>query len=132
VLQPIVENAIKYGLEKRKGINIDISVIKERNESGQEDILLVIRDNGPGINQETLEKLKLLLQSDPMVRRDSGFGIINVHARVTMMFGNNYGLKIHSVIEKGTEVVIRLPMIDESQVAQYITGKEQIIDDDNH
>jgi hypothetical protein len=48
------------------------------------------------------------------------------------MFGNNYGLKIHSVIEKGTEVVIRLPMIDESQVAQYITGKEQIIDDDNH
>ncbi|SMQ63454.1 two-component system, sensor histidine kinase YesM [Bacillus sp. OV166] len=131
VLQPIVENAIRYGLEKRKGIEIHIDVIKERNEAGQEDILLVIRDNGPGIHKETLEKLNLLLQSDPMVKRDSGFGIINVHARVAMMFGNDYGLRIHSVIEEGTEVVIRIPMIGENQVAQYANGKEHILDNDN-
>jgi two-component system sensor histidine kinase YesM len=131
VLQPIVENAIKYGLEKRKGLTIDINIIKERNESGQGDLLLVIRDNGPGIHEETLAKLNRMLESDPMARRDSGFGIINVHARVVMMFGSNYGLQIRSIVDEGTEVIIRIPMIDESQAAQYANNKGEMGDDDN-
>jgi two-component system sensor histidine kinase YesM len=132
VLQPIVENAIKYGLEKRKSLTIEIDVVKELNQSEKEDILLVIRDNGPGINKETLAYLNQLLQSDPMAERDSGFGIINVHARVVLMFGSNYGLQIHSDMDKGTEVFIRIPMIGESQVAQYVNSKEGNSDDDNH
>ncbi|MBS4206987.1 sensor histidine kinase [Bacillus sp. FJAT-50079] len=116
VLQPIIENAIKYGLEKRKEIIIEIEVVEELTPEGREAILYIIRDNGPGIEENKMIKIKELLSSDPMKSRDSGFGIINVFARIVMMFGDGYGLQIKSEEEKGTEVVIRIPKTIESEI----------------
>ncbi|MFP3124714.1 sensor histidine kinase [Ectobacillus funiculus] len=127
VLQPVVENAIKYGLEKRRGIFIEIDVQQE-----EQDIVLLVRDNGPGITTETLERLHMLLHSDPMTGRDSGFGIINVHARVAMMFGDSYGLQIHSVEGQGTEVIIRIPMIAQKEAAQFLNGGDMREDNGHH
>ncbi|MBS4224282.1 cache domain-containing sensor histidine kinase [Lederbergia citrea] len=113
ILQPIIENAIKYGLEKRKEIKIEIEVVGEMTPEGKQAILFIIRDNGPGIDEDTMTRIKELLSSDPMKSRDSGFGIINVFARIMMMFGDEYGLQLKSEKEKGTEVVIRLPKTTE-------------------
>ena len=109
LLQPIIENAIKYGLEKRKEIVIEIEVLEEQLAEGMTAILFIIRDNGPGIEENTLVKLRKLLSSDPMESRDSGFGIINVYARIAMMFGENYGLQLKSEVGKGTEVILKIP-----------------------
>ncbi|GAA3315122.1 hypothetical protein GCM10020331_009360 [Ectobacillus funiculus] len=49
---------------------------------GTEDIIVSVQDDGTGINEETLEEINSLLKSDPIARRDSGFGLINVHARI--------------------------------------------------
>ncbi|ETI67295.1 cache domain-containing sensor histidine kinase [Neobacillus vireti] len=104
ILQPIIENAIKYGLEKRKEIMIEIEVVEEEGA-----ILFIIRDNGPGIDEQTMVTLRKSLSSDPMNSRDSGFGMINVDARIAMIFGENYGLELKSEVNKGTEVVLRIP-----------------------
>jgi len=48
---------------------------------------------------------------DPMGRRDSKFGLINVHGRITMMFGEQYGLRVESKGGIGTEVTIRIPLL---------------------
>ncbi|MFZ7946552.1 MULTISPECIES: sensor histidine kinase [Bacillaceae] len=109
LLQPIIENAIKYGLEKRKEIVIEIDVVEEQMADGSAAILFIIRDNGPGIEENTLVKLRNWLSSDPMKSRDSGFGIINVYARIAMMFGETFGLQLTSEVDKGTEVVLRIP-----------------------
>ncbi|MDR4946136.1 cache domain-containing sensor histidine kinase [Neobacillus cucumis] len=119
ILQPLVENSIKYGLEKRKGLTINIDVKEILNISGQKDILFTVSDNGPGINHEKLEELNYKLKSDPMGKRDSGFGILNVHARVMMMFGNQYELKVTSSIENGTGITIQIPAISKNDVSSY-------------
>ncbi|ULT58335.1 sensor histidine kinase [Neobacillus drentensis] len=124
ILQPIVENSIKYGLEKRKGLNIQILVREIINDQGKIDILFSLRDNGPGINEEKLIELNHKLQSDPMGKRESGFGILNVHARVMMMFGDQYELKVNSSIDKGTEITIKIPAIFKSEISNYLGAQE--------
>ncbi|MGW6301159.1 cache domain-containing sensor histidine kinase [Peribacillus butanolivorans] len=125
VLQPIVENAIKYGLEKRKEIAIHIRISGEATQTGDEDLLLIVSDNGPGISENKLMEVNEKLQSDPMRKRDSGFGIINVNARIGMMFGERYNLHINSEYGKGTSVVIRLPKINAQHVRMYVQREEE-------
>ncbi|MED3986667.1 sensor histidine kinase [Peribacillus simplex] len=129
VLQPIVENSIKYGLEKRKEIDIQIHISEEETQIGEEDLLLIVSDNGPGITENKLIELNEKLRLDPMMKRDSGFGIINVNARIGMMFGEQYNLQINSEYGKGTTVVLRLPKINAQQVSMYVQGEEKNRDD---
>ncbi|HZH62203.1 MAG TPA: sensor histidine kinase [Metabacillus sp.] len=116
ILQPIIENSIKYGMQKRKSLHIEINVIHEADHS----ILFVIRDNGPGINAEKLEELNQLLDRNPIINRDSGFGITNVHARIVMMYGSEYGIKIKSKIDEGTVVTIKIPQMIKTQEKMVI------------
>jgi two-component system sensor histidine kinase YesM len=120
ILQPIIENSIKYGLEKRKNLKIEIIVKRQENH----DILFVLRDNGPGISEDELAKIMAKLQSDPMTERSSGFGLLNVHARVMMMFGKQYELKVKSTEDNGTEVIIRIPAISKKEVDLYSKREE--------
>ncbi|WP_239616301.1 cache domain-containing sensor histidine kinase [Cohnella mopanensis] len=112
ILQPIVENAIKYGLESRKALDIHIAVSQEFGaRSGKRDIVIRIRDNGPGIPSDRLSELEQSLKKISFEGRSSHFGLINVNARIVMMHGTDYGLQLHSIVDKGTEVIIRIPMI---------------------
>ncbi|RKP52989.1 sensor histidine kinase [Cohnella endophytica] len=110
ILQPIVENAIKYGLETRKALDIHIAVSEEFGaKSGKRDIVLRIRDNGPGIEPERLSELEQSLKKITFEGRDAHFGLNNVNSRIVMMHGTDYGLQLHSIVGKGTEVIIRIP-----------------------
>ncbi|MFC5470259.1 sensor histidine kinase [Cohnella suwonensis] len=121
ILQPIVENAIKYGLETRKALELHIAVSEEFGaRSGKRDVVMRVRDNGPGIPSEKLEELEQSLKRIGFEGRGSHFGLSNVNARIVMMHGADYGLQLHSIIDKGTEVIIRIPKIrgDELQHAE--------------
>lgn len=112
ILQPIVENSVKFGLEHRKGVQIHIGINKEFGaKSGDDDIVFRVRDDGPGIAAERLTELEQMLRLGKIAQGESGVGLKNVHARITMMFGDNYGLQIDSVHMKGTEIIIRIPPI---------------------
>jgi two-component system sensor histidine kinase YesM len=112
ILQPVVENAIKHGLEMRKTLEIHISVSQEFGaRSGKTDLVLRVRDNGPGIPEEQLERMENMLRSASFKGRSSQFGLSNVNARIVMMHGPEYGIQIHSIEGKGTEVTIRIPVI---------------------
>ncbi|RCW69803.1 two-component system sensor histidine kinase YesM [Saliterribacillus persicus] len=110
ILQPIVENAIKYGLEANYKVRIKVMIEEGKNNK----LIIKIEDNGPGIKEADLSQLNLSFKSNPMIRRDENFGLINVHARIALIYGENYGLEVESVIGKGTTVMIRLPA-DESE-----------------
>jgi two-component system, sensor histidine kinase YesM len=112
ILQPIVENAIKHGLEVSQDFKIDIFITTTGNVSTKkEEVLFRVADNGPGIPEEVVSDLKSYLESDPLARRDSRFGLINVHGRLIMMFGEGYGLQINSEMNRGTEVIISIPLL---------------------
>lgn len=120
ILQPIVENAVKYGNVYGRITIIEITVrMVKHAKTETEEIVFLIRDNGPGIKADALEKIQLLLKSDPMAKRESSFGLLNVHARITMSFGLKYGLRVSSIEDQGTEVEIRIPVLKGSNVGGY-------------
>jgi two-component system sensor histidine kinase YesM len=101
-LQPIVENAIYHGIKKgdRPGV-IHIS-----GYSSDEDIYLYVEDNGTGIEECKLDEIREGLSSKKTVQ--VGFGIVNVHRRLQMTYGPEYGLQYDSEPDKGTIVTVRI------------------------
>jgi two-component system sensor histidine kinase YesM len=129
ILQPIIENSIKHGLETRKMLSINIRINKVKGlRPNTEDIAISVKDSGTGIDDATLQKIHNLLRSDPIAKRDSGFGLINVHARIMMLFGPGYGLTVECALKEGTEVVIRIPIIADLLTVE----KYERIEDDSY
>ncbi|MEC0369140.1 sensor histidine kinase [Paenibacillus chibensis] len=117
LLQPIVENAIKYGLEARKGVNIQITVSQEYSaRTGKQDMVFRVRDNGPGITAERLEQLERTMREDAWAGKDASFGLSNVNARIGLLHGGDYGVQLHSIEGVGTEVSVRFPVLDAADV----------------
>lgn len=114
-LQPIVENSIYHGIERKIGrgnltIRIDVS-----------DLILRIRvsDDGLGMNETTLrqlnERLRRLTLDEESTEtgKRGGIAIMNVNNRIKLLFGEEYGLTFYSREGVGTDVVITLPLIKE-------------------
>ncbi|GAA3400562.1 sensor histidine kinase [Paenibacillus hodogayensis] len=101
-LQPIIENAYKYGLEdKRTGGKIAVE-IERRNEA----ILISVEDNGSRLTDETLHKLRLeLADQGPDVEYT---GLLNVHRRLRLRFGNRSGITVTRGGMGGMKVVLTL------------------------
>ena len=104
-LQPLVENALYHGIKnKRGGGRIRI----EAREDG-DDLLLSVSDNGVGMDEKRLRQVR-----DGMRKKlpeETGiYGLYNVNERVSLHFGEPYGVTIESNPGVGTKTVIRLPM----------------------
>ncbi|MEG0856856.1 MAG: sensor histidine kinase [Terrisporobacter sp.] len=99
ILQPIVENAILYSMEKENNKGI-ISVIAYENEDG---IRIIVEDNGIGMSKD---KVNTVLKKEASINR---IGVINVHERIQLIYGPDYGLQIDSIEQIGTKVTFILP-----------------------
>jgi two-component system sensor histidine kinase YesM len=108
ILQPFVENALYHGIEYMvdEGL-IHISVGKDN-----EKILFEIRDNGVGMSEETL---KNILTGHVKSEKGSGVGLRNVHERIQLYFGSDYGVYVESELEEGTVVKIWIPLVLEDE-----------------
>ncbi len=102
-LQPIVENSINYGLEQLPGV----CIINVKTILHTDLIEFLIEDNGPGIEQDFLTKLK----NNEIQTKGSGIGLRNIDERIKMIFGEQYGLCINSTVGKGTVVSVCLPYV---------------------
>jgi two-component system sensor histidine kinase YesM len=106
ILQPIIENSIYHGIEYMVDegfIEISVKVVKDK-------LLYQISDNGLGIKPELL---KNILAYESHNKSGSGVGVKNVHQRIQLSFGKEYGLEIESELEEGTIVKIWVPLIKE-------------------
>lgn len=113
-LQPVVENAFKHafpdGIEEHHTIHIDARVENDL-------FLIVITDNGVGMSAVHLAAIQNRLSNhepsqtiDGKLETDSGgIGLLNVHSRIRMVFGDDYGLAVQSVPGEGTTVLFRMP-----------------------
>lgn len=103
IIQPLIENAIYYGMEYMDGDG----EIHVRAYTKGEDLYIEVEDNGLGMQKEQVESL---LTDDTRIRsKGSGIGIRNVHQRIQLYFGKKYGLEIKSEPDEGTIVRIHLP-----------------------
>lgn len=102
LLQPLVENSIHHGRRSEEEIlMIRVSIFLEGDR-----VCFSVEDNGNGIKQEKLEKLRGQLE-----QFEEGYGLKNVHNRVRFTYGEGYGVKIDSVSEVGTRVRVYIPQV---------------------
>ncbi len=120
ILQPILENAIYYGVQSMDG---DGEILVKGTLEGQEVYLDVI-DNGLGMPEDQVGRLleePSGREEESPGRHGNGVGLRNVHSRIQLRFGRRYGLSIDSEPDEGTRVRIHLPAIT------YTPGAESMI-----
>jgi len=101
-LQPLIENSIQHGLaRKRSGGNIWL----RGDKVGQDNYFYVV-DNGDGITEEVLQRLRGHLQ-DSAITGSRHIGMRNVDQRLKLVFGEEYGLSVSSSREGGLCVTVR-------------------------
>lgn len=104
-IQPLIENAIYHGIDRMVDEG-EITVTLKQAPDSQNDILIIVKDNGVGM---TSEQCEAILKKD---RSDSGgIGVKNVNDRLKIYFGDNYGISIKSELDIGTEITVRIPKI---------------------
>jgi two-component system sensor histidine kinase YesM len=110
ILQPILENAIYYGVQSMDG---DGEILVRGSREG-DDVFLDVTDNGLGMPEERVRELLSGREPDMeenASRHGNGVGLNNVHSRIRLRFGAAYGLVIESEPDEGTTVRIHLPAI---------------------
>ena len=114
IVQPILENAIYHGMASAEDDGL-ISVTACR---AGDDLIIDVSDNGLGMRPEVAASL--LDENRPEVRTSgSGIGVRNVHQRIRLTFGPEYGLTIFSEPDEGTLVRIRLPALTREEADRY-------------
>jgi two-component system LytT family sensor kinase len=99
-LQPLVENAIKHGLEDSKGT----SHITITAQDAGADAVVAIEDDGIGMDPQRLGRIL-----DGEAGPSTGIGLRNVDERLRQVYGDGYGLVAETAVEAGMKITIRLP-----------------------
>nr|WP_314767038.1 histidine kinase [uncultured Lachnoanaerobaculum sp.] len=107
IIQPIVENAVKYGF----GENVEVLRIEISAYIEDEKLYIIVKDDGVGIDKDLLKDLVFNLNEK--YNSSDHIGLYNVHKRIELLYGIEYGLEINSEAGKGTEVILVLPEIFE-------------------
>lgn len=109
-LQPIVENAMYHGLEQIIGHGLLRISGKRISDS---EIQFTVEDNGKGMTQEELARLRDSISEYESTENGStiGLGLRNISKRLHLQFGPQYGLDIESEEHQGTRVTLHLPLM---------------------
>lgn len=105
MLQPIIENSIGHGIERLQGMG-EIAIRAEKRE---EHMAIRISDNGVGMDEEKLHRIRTSLSLGPEGGATDRIGLKNVHDRIRLQYGAPYGLSIESAPGAGTTVTLKLP-----------------------
>ncbi|MEW4372555.1 cache domain-containing sensor histidine kinase [Paenibacillus kandeliae] len=105
IIQPLVENAIIHGMESRESGGLIII----RTLQIEHDVLIDVIDNGSGMSAERLKQVRQSLRTD---NEGDRIGLKNVHQRLTLSYGEAYGLHISSTPHAGTQISFKIPASD--------------------
>ncbi|WP_028545876.1 sensor histidine kinase [Paenibacillus taiwanensis] len=121
-LQPLIENAVKYGLEPLSGMG-KLNVYCQASDDA---LHIIIQDNGIGMAADRLAELQEALRHITLqaVKPDTeltatttmelkgrkGVGLLNVHRRLVLMYGESFGIQLDSKHEQGTSIRLVMPL----------------------
>jgi two-component system LytT family sensor kinase len=100
VLQPLVENAVRHGIEPRSSPGL----VQVRGEAEGSDCVITIEDDGVGMDPAEAERI-LAGRG-----RAESVGLTNVDRRLRNVYGSWFGLVVETAVHAGTRVIVRVPM----------------------
>lgn len=113
LIQPIVENAVQHGLEIKEGkgtITISAYITEKR-------LIINIQDDGVGMSNNDVKKINdMLIKGQAVIEQSvsrTRIGLFNVNERIKLNFGENYGIRVYSAKDVGTNIEVVLPLISE-------------------
>jgi two-component system sensor histidine kinase YesM len=107
IVQPIVENALKHGIEQKSKNGI----IRINAYESEDKLIIEISDNGAGMDSAKLEQIQHEISTTETLKSEGSIGIKNVNDRMVLYYGKEFGLKINSVKDEGTQVKLHLPKV---------------------
>jgi two-component system sensor histidine kinase YesM len=103
ILQPLIENAYKYGMSQLyEGGRVGLFIRPEDSS-----LLIAIEDNGPGMPEDELAQLQARLEDKEEYEETTG--LINIHRRLRLRFGEEGGITAEHPETGGFRVTIRIP-----------------------
>lgn len=106
IIQPLVENAMVHALEMKEGsAHLEVAIYTTGH-----DLAVEVRDNGSGMDSETLSRVTNSL--DRPSESAEHLGLRNVHQRLRLHYGQPYGVEIKSTWHAGTIVRLLMPRTD--------------------
>lgn len=113
VLQPLVENAIIHGIEKKRSTGyVRITVSRSENR-----IVYQVEDNGVGADEAEIRRQ---MNNEDASKR--AFALKNIDSRIKYRYGEEYGLRFSSTQGKGTVVTVEMPLLPEEQEKEEQDG----------
>lgn len=113
LLQPLVENAIYHGIKQTRRVG----KVQVKGEAQNGTLVFTVEDDGLGMRQDELEKLRENLHHYDLSNPGPGFGLYNVFKRIQLYYEIDDGLTVESEFNKGSKVTLRLPVIKEPALA---------------
>lgn len=110
LLQPLMENAVIHAFDETENGNAVIlihSFLQERM------LHILVEDNGKGMDEEKTAWLQDMLSAEESL--ENGVGLSNVHQRIRLFYGDEFGLSVRGRATGGTMVEIILPARTESE-----------------
>lgn len=104
LFQPFIENCIYHGIKEKEGE----SFIKIKIRLAQSQIKIAIIDNGLGIQQNTLDKIRGKLCEEG--EYSEHIGLFNTNKRLKLTYGEEYGIRIRSRFGRGAAIYINIPV----------------------
>lgn len=104
IFQPVLENIIKHAFKNNKDGTVEIT-----GYCTEEYVIIDVKDNGFGIEEERLSKIKKMLDENESIEKaDGGIGVLNVHRRLRIFSDDeSCGISIESKLNEGTVVRIK-------------------------
>ncbi|GAA1817146.1 sensor histidine kinase [Actinomadura chokoriensis] len=102
-LQPLVENAVRHGLQDRSEPGL-ITIVAE--DAGS-DCVISVEDDGIGMDPDEVRRLLAGERRTPS--DEAGIGLANVDERLRQVYGGEYGLAVETGPGAGTKVIVRVP-----------------------
>lgn len=104
-LQPLVENSIYHGLKQKD----EKGFLLIKGYYDQDMIKIEVIDDGVGMTEEMIKRVLSRPMND---RKSTDFGVFSVDSRLKLLYGEQYGLSIESVVGKYTKVIVSLPAVE--------------------
>lgn len=114
ILQPMIENAINHGMaymDEDDGGHIWVRAYEKQGELWME-----VEDNGSGMTEEKIGKLLDGSAKEREKAKGSGIGMQNVHERIQIYFGKQYGVRVYSEPDEGTLIRMVMPLISMDEI----------------
>ena len=101
IIQPIIENSIIHGYDGINALTIKVFIYEI-----DDDLYIMVYDNGQGIDEKQLAELQVLINQRELTNRY--VGLHNSVRRLQLLYGSESGIIVDSIINEGTIVLIKL------------------------